>query len=177
MSDMTSSVHSHAHTGDGLFLAGGPEDFAAATLRQVWLLLEGKRGARAMLSRQDIDPMELRHVLPRVGLIDVHHDPLRFRMRLAGTNWREGLGFDPTGLWLDEWPHERQGKLLTRSFGIVVAEKRAMRSRRHTVIDDVMLHYEAMIIPLASDGHTINMLMTVSAPLQQGHAKPSWPGV
>ncbi|MEI9986542.1 MAG: hypothetical protein WDN69_27245 [Aliidongia sp.] len=47
-------------------------------------------------------------VLSTVGLVEVHHDPLRFRIRLAGTGWRETLGFEATGVWLQDWPHPLQ---------------------------------------------------------------------
>lgn len=142
----------------------GPDVFETETLRRTWLFLEQKRGDRAMLSRADIDPGELRHVLPRVALIEVHYAPQRYRMRLAGTQWTNDLGFDPTGKWLDQWPHEAQRQLLEASFAVTVAAKQAYSTRRHAFIDGVKLLFEAMILPLSPDGETVNMLLTISAP-------------
>jgi hypothetical protein len=143
---------------------GGEADLETPSLRQLWLFLEAKRGARAMLSRADIDPGELKSVLPRVGLVEVHRDPLRFRIRLAGTSWRSDLGFEPTGMWLDDWPHATQRRLLAESWGAVVEGRHPVCTRRHAVIDGVSLVFEAMILPLSPNGETINMLLTISAP-------------
>jgi hypothetical protein len=144
------------------------EDFETDALRQLWQQLEAKRGERAMLSRADIDPGELKHVLSRVGLIEVHREPVvRYRIRLAGTNWRNDLGFEATGMWLDEWPHETQKRLLEESWGAAVDRRQAVRTRRHAVVDGITLFYEAMIVPLSSDGEVVTMLVTVSAPWRE----------
>ncbi|HTH98602.1 MAG TPA: PAS domain-containing protein [Stellaceae bacterium] len=150
---------------------GGPfpveheTDFDTETMRGIWRLFQAKRQGRALLGRQDIDPAEFVALLPRVALFDVHYDPLRFRMRLAGTNWRRDLGFEPTGMWLDDWPHEGQRRLLIGSLAQVVTSARASLSRRRTVIDDITLHYEALILPLAADGRVVDMLLTLSETL------------
>jgi hypothetical protein len=63
-------------------------DFAA-----YWL---SRRGGLFMPRRRDIDPSEIRNLLPWISLIEVLN-PETAVVRLAGTAHRETLGFEPTG--------------------------------------------------------------------------------
>jgi hypothetical protein len=63
---------------------------------------EGKRGHRAMPCRSDIDPAEIKHLLPSLLIGDLLQDPLRVRYRLAGTHICEAFGFNVTGRWLHD---------------------------------------------------------------------------
>jgi hypothetical protein len=52
-----------------------------------------------------IDPLRLpRGCLPHLGVVEVQHEPLRFRSRLVGTAVVDAVGVDHTGLYLDEIP-------------------------------------------------------------------------
>jgi hypothetical protein len=139
-------------------------DLETAPLKEAWVQLEAKRGERPFLRRADIDPAELKPLLPTVGLIDVHHAPLRFRIRLAGTGWRQSLDFEATGLWLDDWPNPVQQQLLGLMWSTAVTTRQAMRAGRHAIVEGLPLNYEVMTIPLAKDGQTIDMLLTMSSP-------------
>src|SRR3954463_522446 len=66
-----------------------------------WLRL---RDARRFPARRDIDPMDFSYLLGNIMLVDVLRDPLRFRVRLHGTEMAERARFDLTGKWLDELP-------------------------------------------------------------------------
>jgi hypothetical protein len=140
------------------------EDLETPAMRRIWTVLEAKRGDRAFLNRADIDPGELVSVLSTVGLVEVHREPLRFRVRLAGTGWRETLGFEATGLWLHDWPQPMQRFALELIWSWAATERQACRARRHAVIDGAALHYEAVVIPLSSDGAAVDMLFCMSAP-------------
>jgi hypothetical protein len=146
------------------------EDLETLAMRRIWAVLEAKRGERAFLSRADIDPGELVPVLATVGLVEVHREPLRFRVRLAGTAWRDTLGFEATGLWLHDWPHPMQKFALELIWGRAATERVACRARRHAVVDGASLHYEAVVVPLSTDGETVDMLFCLSAPWQTAAA-------
>lgn len=68
-------------------------------LHDYWL---AKRGDRALPTRADIDPLELKSLLPNLIIADVHQNPLRIRFRLAGTAVTEANRCSLTGRWLDE---------------------------------------------------------------------------
>ena len=52
--------------------------------------------------RQHVSPFDIVPLLPRVWLLDVVRDPLRFRYRLVGTGEVRTLGREVTGQWIDE---------------------------------------------------------------------------
>ena len=52
--------------------------------------------------RTDLDPADLRRLLPNLFIADVEHEPFRIRYRLVGTRAIEATGFDITGRYLDD---------------------------------------------------------------------------
>lgn len=55
-------------------------------------------------TRADIQPAELRRMLPSLSLLDVvEGEPERLRVRLAGTRLRDYLGVEITNRYLDEF--------------------------------------------------------------------------
>lgn len=83
----------------------------AATIRDMWHpkirkiyeYWESKRpGSGEMPRRRDVDPIELSDLLRWLWMVDIQETPLRFKYRLMGTKHVEAIGFDPTGMWIDE---------------------------------------------------------------------------
>lgn len=68
-------------------------------LRDYW---ESKQRGRLMPARADIDPSEIKPLLPCLIIADLFADPLRIRFRLAGTKVCEAFGFNIAGRWLEE---------------------------------------------------------------------------
>jgi hypothetical protein len=64
------------------------------TLYAYW---QRKLVGRRMPARSDIDPLDLKAVLPNLILLDVHAEPLDFRVRVAGTRIYDIFGADLTG--------------------------------------------------------------------------------
>ena len=116
--------------------------------------------------RQHIDPTEIPRLLRGLWLIDVARNPFRFRYRLVGTRIVEALGMDPTGRWLDEaHPHARTVpgffKRYERAVETGVPSRRRgtallWSNRDHRAIENILL-------PLAADGRTVDMLMVYTA--------------
>jgi PAS domain len=52
--------------------------------------------------RQHLDPGAIADLLPWVWMVDVRHDPLRFKYRLIGTEQVAAMEADFTGRWMDE---------------------------------------------------------------------------
>lgn len=72
-------------------------DHCGENVRRAYEYWNTKRGDRSMPSRADIDPSEIRDLLPGIILVDVAHDPTRLTYRLVGTDEVEARGSDPTG--------------------------------------------------------------------------------
>src|SRR3546814_6157759 len=66
-----------------------------------------KRGDRPMPAESDLDPAEIRKILPHVILLDVRQEPLDFHYRLIGTKMDEHMLGRYTGLWMSQIPHQR----------------------------------------------------------------------
>ena len=70
--------------------------------RQLYDYWVKSAGTRDMPARADISPADFPRLLPNVSLIDIEDNPLRFRVRLAGTRVREIYDREVTGLYLND---------------------------------------------------------------------------
>jgi hypothetical protein len=85
----------------GLAPASGPVGLTPR-LRQLRDYWESKRRGRTAPPRADIDPAEIKPLLPHLLIADLFADPLRVRFRLAGTRVCDAFGFNIAGRWLEE---------------------------------------------------------------------------
>lgn len=121
-----------------------------------WMKL---RGDRSMPARSDIDPLDIRDILPHVLLLDVAHDPLDFRYRLIGTKVVSHLNNNHSGKWMSEIPHQKPPSVIWSSCAAVVTEKLPMtteipymgRNKDFAVGEDI-------VMPLSNDDDLVNML-------------------
>ena len=123
---------------------------------------DGKRNGRSMPRRRDIDPVELRGLLPNITLVDVVDDDRRFVYRLVGTGEVQLRGHDPTGKSVRD--------------GYFAATPEAAEARYERVCNSREPYYEEdnfqmvdryvceanLFLPLSEDGETVNMIMVFS---------------
>jgi hypothetical protein len=89
------------HSRTGLAIYEKPDDVRSDLVRSLLRWWLGKcRGD--IPDRGDLDPVELKPLLPNILVSDVEHDPFRIRYRLVGTRAREATGFNIVGRYLDE---------------------------------------------------------------------------
>lgn len=115
--------------------------------------------------RQHLDPAEIPKLLPWLCLFDVARPGPRFRYRLVGTALVRMMDQDPTGRWLDEVHPAFRGSVAYPQF-VEVAEDAVPdywrgRPSFHTTKDFVSM--ERLLLPLARDGRTVDMLVSVTA--------------
>ncbi len=137
-------------------------DIAAAIrderLLRFYLYWVERKGARRFPSRGDVDPLDFHYLLGNVMLVDVVGDPLRFRVRLHGSNMVMRAGYDLTGKSLDDLPIpeyrryviERCKGLVKTGAPLVVQHDRVLGGRPQ--------RYEALWLPFSSDGTRVTML-------------------
>jgi hypothetical protein len=123
-----------------------------------------KRGTRTFPRRADLDPLDFGFMLDRVALTEVHEDPHRYRLRVVGSWWAALVGFESTGMWVDEWPLVNQRKLIADTYEAVIAGRRPLRAVRDAWVDDKNLSYEILLLPLSEDGERISMIVTGIGP-------------
>ena len=138
-------------------------DSATPRLRQAYDYWAAKRGSRPMPARRDIDPAEIKPLLPYLVLMDVLRDarpgwPLDFRYRLLGTVTDAMMNGRYTWKCMSELPHQQPGSRLWESLARVTGT-------RHRV-PYVGPHKDFMsvvdlVMPLSDDGETVNMLFCI----------------
>jgi hypothetical protein len=122
-----------------------------------WLAI---RPANALPGRQHIDPVEIPSLLGNLWLIDVQHDPIRFRLRLLGTRIVDYAGEDNTGIWVDEkWPDFDNS-----SFVEIARSGKPSWYRGPSRLRPERDYYELerVRLPLARDGMLVDMIMALT---------------
>lgn len=141
-----------------------PSRIEHPTLAAVFDYWNGKRGARPMPARADINPPDLREHLGWIILLDVLPDLSDFRYRLIGTKVARYFGGDSTGQTVSE---------AFKPFG-AGAVKGVLAIHRKTARDcvPVVAHGEAawlaegydnfatIYLPLSDDGKVCNMILS-----------------
>jgi hypothetical protein len=109
------------------------------------------------------DPAAVPHLLASLWVIEIHQDPLRFRTRLAGTHFREILGQELTGNWIDALYPDNQAELPARLIEVVETGKRNWRRGRPNFrLDHGFCEVENIILPFAEDGHVVDYLILLA---------------
>ncbi len=139
-------------------------------LRRLLEYWDVKRGARDFPRRADIDPLDLGFMLERIALTEVHEpsevheSPRRYRLRLVGSWWAQLVGYEMTGMWLDDLPHANLSTLTSRTYDNLLTARRPLCTARDAWIDDKRLSYEILLLPLAEDNTRISMIVTGIGP-------------
>jgi hypothetical protein len=135
-------------------------DISHPKLRQLYEYWLARRGDRKMPSRADLDPLDMTFLIGNIILVDVaERSPLRFRIRLHGTNLSQRVGFELTGKMLDELPQTEFRALAQETFVGVVNSGEPRQGRRDRVLDGKLASYETVILPLSSDGASVDRLL------------------
>jgi hypothetical protein len=140
-----------------------PIHFQSATLAFLRGYWDAKRGPRAMPSRADIKPSEIRDHLPWMIMVEVLPDLSDFRYRLIGTMVTQYFLNDATGKTIREAFAER-GEAATKAvqamFRKTARDKLPMRSFGDAGwIAPGFEEFEAIYLPLSDDGETVNMIL------------------
>lgn len=115
--------------------------------------------------RCDFDPLGFRDVLGMLSLIEIYHDPWRFKYRVQGTETALWVGYDLTGKFVDEgankaWAeraHDHLRHAATTGQPCLERHFNQTLGRRN-------LNVEALVLPLASDGYQCDLLVSILIP-------------
>lgn len=135
-----------------------PPDIRHAGLRRLWAYWAAKLRDGMLPARKSISPQELRPWLGNLLLLDVVDGGRDFQYRLHGAKLVQMFGDDLTGRFV--------GALPLRNVEALLAEGRqAVASRNVVYIEDGIVAEKAfiriskLILPLASDGVAVDMLL------------------
>lgn len=126
-------------------------------LGQYWL---AKRNKRGMPERQNISPADIPRILPYLALVDVFHDPVKFRYRLIGTRITATANRDATGEWLDEKLYGGNMENMLWAFRKCVADRRPVAVREKVqFVDKDWVQVEVLLLPLGKTDERVDMVM------------------
>lgn len=115
-----------------------------------------------MPDRRDIDPTEIPRLLPGIILIDIFHNPYRFKFRLIGEAMVAYHGRNLAGLWMDEvFPHFNE--TATPGTIIDVAENHVINYRFGSPLmtyEKNFINMERVFLPCRNDGDKVELLLT-----------------
>jgi hypothetical protein len=147
--------------------AGNDTRIADPLIRRFVEYWRSKRFGAPYPSRDAIDPLDFRYVLGDVVLIEARPAPTgsphpwNFRYRLIGASIVERDGYDLTNKTIDDLP-EPQYRERVRSTWLDVCETGVpVYYARELFLDHRPRRYEVVVMPLASNGHDIDMLISV----------------
>jgi hypothetical protein len=130
------------------------------TLKQLEAYWRAKKGDRRAPARADLDPIEIPALMPHLLLLDVEPASRRLRFRLMGTAVTNGLGRDLTGRYLDELPLNKTQRAMYAEYKRVVESgEPACSTWEYSRADGRHVRFERLVLPLSSDGETIDMLL------------------
>jgi hypothetical protein len=137
----------------------GPASVGNERLRRMLAYWESCRAGRAMPRRADIDPVDFAYLLGNIALVEIHDDPRVYRWRLVGTWWREKFGVEGTGMWIDDWPFEKQSQAVRTAYDRVVAARAPLVFARVLQLDGKRIASETLMLPLSENGTDVSMIV------------------
>jgi hypothetical protein len=133
-----------------------------------------RRGAKLMPARADLNPVDLVKILPKVMLVDVLPQAPHFHFRVVGTNIADWIKFDATGQTLDAVEPENYRRMLFATYMECAGARAPIAHRILWDSQDVPHRYKRLIMPLASDGRNVDMLLITSVPESFEEAGEFW---
>ena len=141
-------------------MSDDPANLESPRLKRLYQDWQVRRRGRRMPARADFDILDLAYMLGDLNLLDVLRDPLRFRFRVHGTNATKRLGFDLTGRMVDDYPDPAYRDFANFHYRSIVEGRAPRRMLRDPFVTrDHIIRWEGLILPLAADGETVDMLM------------------
>jgi hypothetical protein len=122
-----------------------------------------KRRNGLLPGRADIDPVEIKRLLPNIVLLDLQDAPFRVRIRLVGTAIAEFRG-DNTGKYLDELTGmgpERRDEYLAQMRLVATEARPAFACDRLVTRFGTVHDIYAGVWPLATDGRKVDKLVAI----------------
>jgi len=148
--DVEAPFEKHLTSADGI------EDSRLRRLYEYWA---AKKRNRRFPTRADIDPLEFGYVLGHILLLDVLRNPLRFRVRVHGTQMVMRVGYDMTGRFMDDLPITEYRRYVRKRCEGLVRDGEPLLVRHNRTLDGRSRCYEAVWLPFSEDGQRVSMLL------------------
>jgi hypothetical protein len=132
-----------------------------------------RRAHSPFAAPREMDPADYAFAAERVSLIEVHREPLRFRYGFVASQLTAHLGYDMTGMYVDEVPEPSMRQFARACYERAVQEQSPCYEKGIVLIRLAEWWHETLVLPLATDGTTIDALLiyrnTVRPTTVEGH--------
>ncbi len=130
-------------------------------LLQIYDYWNSLRAGRSMPARKDLDPGQLPRHLPNLMLIDVLNEPRRFRYRLIGSRVVEASAENRTGQFFDEVAFFKDNPNVVKDYMSIADSAAPHLSSEPFINHSNKMTYKGrrLLLPLSSDGETVDMLL------------------
>jgi hypothetical protein len=118
-----------------------------------------RRRGRNLPARKDFDVLDLKYMMGNLNLLEVLHDPLRFRYRVHCSLAVDRVGLNLTGKTIDAYPEQDYAARVQAAFVEVTHSRKPKLDAGHELINDKPIRFEALVLPLSDDGESVDMIM------------------
>jgi hypothetical protein len=120
--------------------------------------------SEALPGRRQFEPLDVFHLSENIWMVNVERDPLRYKIRRFGAALSAFTGRDDTGRYLDEsLPNFQQSDSREILAGVVANGRPAFRrDRAVSAPHKSHVFAERIILPLAADGATVDVLLNMT---------------
>lgn len=137
-----------------------PQSIGDPDLRRLYAYWAELRGDRRWPARKDVDPAEIKALLPYIMLVDVQRDPLDFRVRLTGTEIVSRFGEELTGRRLGDIDMDGEATSIFKCYADAATSGEPRLDEEEFVRNDGRyMHYYRLLLPLSGDGTAVDMLL------------------
>ncbi len=137
-------------------------EMASSAIQALVDYWRGLHRGRRFPAKRDIDPAEIKPLLPFIVVAEFHRAPFRVRYRLVGTEAARFAGEDYTGRWLDQTGWGDALVDIEANFRRVAETGQALfGADRMLWVDDKWKHFEWGILPLSDDGDTVTHCLVI----------------
>jgi hypothetical protein len=139
------------------------EELSSSVARELYAYWQRVRGERRMPARADIDPIELKRILPFVLLSKIQPNPWRVRYTLVGTRCVANAGMDFTNRYLDEIDFSCDFDTnWLEVYRTICTERRPVMGLVNTSLKDGRVcELVEVLLPLSDDGETVTHCIAI----------------
>jgi hypothetical protein len=110
-------------------------------------------------ARDDIDPLDLKLLLPNIFMVAAVNDGTRFRYVLSGAAVRQQLGFELSGQHLDEVFIGAQFERITENYRAVLAGSGHYVVQNWAQRGRLVMQFRRLLLPMAADRSRIDLVL------------------
>jgi hypothetical protein len=142
--------------------AAPPAEISSPMIREMFAYWQRRAAGRMAPRPREIEPGDIKRLLPFISIADILREPFDLRFRLAGSGVVEATGYDFTGHRLSEMPITTGREAWTAHYARVVNDKRPHYGRYRGDFGPELVRYvDQGAFPLSSDGSAVDRLIEI----------------